>query len=94
MYPQQANSLSTGITTLNQAQAPRGIASEVQDLTGVVISTQKLAYSVRSALGISAPQEGGKETSPGSLIDVLADLRIKLQRANEDFETAINHLNS
>jgi hypothetical protein len=104
-YPQvQGNTLigSSQPSTLtysipdSPAQSTTGIASALQNLAAEVQSTNSLAYKVRGALGISAPEpEVGKEgPQPSSLLEVLAAFRRTLIRANQDFETVINHINS
>lgn len=92
-----ANNISPAITYNITAppQGPNGIATSLTELSAVSDNTRKLAYSVRAALGLSYPdQSGEKPVQPSTLIDVLNEIRIKLLRANEDFEMVINHINS
>ena len=104
-YPQNtSNSLpgaaQQGVSALNYSTPDTppsniGIASALQNLAAEVQSTNKLAYSVRAALGICAPETEGKDPGqPSSLLEVLAAFRRTLIRANQDFETVINHINS
>ena len=93
---------ASNVTALNYStadvtapQSNVGIASALQNLAVEVQATNKLAYGIRGALGISATEPEGKEPSqPSSLLEVLAALRRTLIRANQDFETVINHINS
>jgi hypothetical protein len=101
MYPlnQTANSTIASAPIPYPLDSPgqqsAGIASSLQSLSQQVESAVKLAYSVRAALGIAAPETKGKEPSqPASLLDVLNSFRCLLERANQDFETVINYINS
>jgi hypothetical protein len=94
MYPRGTETGQSKSLPAEQT-AESGISSVLQGLTSEVEATTKLAYSVRAALGIAAPENEGKDPKQAaSLRDVLQTLRRQLVHANQDFETVINHINS
>lgn len=81
--------------TIGQAPAPTGIASAVEELKKEVYCALDRTATLRSTLGISAPETGGNKASePGSLVEVIRMLTRYLSNANSDLGDVLQHLNS
>lgn len=78
-----------------QPPQPSGVASRVQELQKSISSLQNLAFQAKSALGLGSPETEAKTArDPGSLAEVLTDLRSRVDRTCLDLEIVIQHLNS
>ncbi len=79
---------------LSSPPTQTGIASALQELNAQICATSKLASTCRAALGITCPENENKIANPGSMLDMLCDMRLRLSRANDDFDAIIGHINS
>ena len=100
MYPQQgqvqaANSLTQVGYASEQVPQSSGVASRVLELQKSVSSLQNLVYQTKSALGLSSPPTEAKNPrEPGTLAEVITDLRCRVDSGCLDLEGVIQHLNS
>ena len=95
IQPSYPNYPSATNISINAPQPPSGIASRVQELEKCAAETSELAYNLRIALGLGELQGiEGKTVPPSSLSEVLTSLRIRINRANNDFRDVLTHLSS
>jgi hypothetical protein len=85
---------TAGMSSTIDAPASPGISSELKELSQTISETQKAASEIRSALGISYPEDNCAEEPDSSMASAIRAMRFELRRANDSLAEAFRHINN
>jgi hypothetical protein len=91
---QNAGYATANVTTLNSTPGAPNVRSSMDALNDQIAETQVLAENMRTALGISVPQEAGEGKAPANdLATIIAMMAKRLSIANQFLRDSLYHIN-
>lgn len=90
---QQPQGFPSGLANAQQPQAPQpGLSTEIKELIEVAAQNSKLVYSLRSALGISYPENGQAKEPDSSMASAIRSVRFEISRTNDNLGEILAHI--